>query len=76
MGEIIDKKNVLFGNEHYDYIKTENGEELLSKQENIGKQKINVVLKSASQGNSKDIENYIIDVLSDLYVQRNVKNLI
>ncbi len=75
MIEIIERKNVLLGNEDYEYIKTEKGEEQLSKVENVGEQKINVILKNVSQGNSKEIENYVIDVLSDLYIQRNIKKL-
>lgn len=75
MDGIIERKNVLLGNENYEYIKTKDGEEQLTKVENIGKQKINVILKNVSQGNSKEVENYIIDVLSDLYIQRNVKKL-
>ena len=74
MIEVIERKNVLLGNEDYEYIKTEKCEEQLSKVENVGKQKINVILKNVSQGNSKEIENYVIDVLSDLYIQRNIKN--
>lgn len=76
MADVIERKNVLLGDENYEYIKNENGEEQLNKVENVGKQKINVILKNESQGNTKEIEKYIIDVLSDLYIQRNVKNLI
>ncbi len=76
MDGVIERKNVLLGNEDYEYIKTKDGEEQLTKVENIGKQKINVILKNVSQGNSKEVESYIIDVLSDLYIQRNVKKLI
>lgn len=76
MASVIERKNVLLGKENYEYIKTENGEEQLSKVANVGKQKINVILKNVSQGNSKEIESYVIDVLSDLYIQRNVKKLI
>ena len=76
MASVIERKNVLLGKENYEYIRTENGEEQLSKVENIGKQKINVILKNVSQANSKEIESYVIDVLSDLYIQRNVKKLI
>lgn len=75
MTDVIERKNVLLGNENYEYIKTKEGDEQLSKIENVGKQKINVILKNVSQGNSKEIENYVIDVLSDLYIQRNVKKL-
>lgn len=73
MTSVIERKNVLLGNEHYEYIKNEDGEEQLSRVENVGNQKIKVILKNVSQGNSKEIENYVIDVLSDLYIQRNVK---
>ena len=76
MDGVIERKKVLLGNEDYEYIKTKDGEEQLTKVENIGKQKINVILKNVSQGNSKEVESYIIDVLSDLYIQRNVKKLI
>ena len=76
MADVIERKNVLLGDENYEYIKNENGEEQLNKVENVGKQKINVILKNESQGNTKEIEKYIIDVLSDLYIQRNVKKLI
>ena len=50
--------------------------EILKKSEFIGKDKIDIILKDVSQGNSKDIKNYIIDVLSDLYIKRNVSSLI
>lgn len=76
MTSVIEGKNVLLGNEKYKYIKTENGEEQLTKVENVGEESINVILKNVSQSNSKEIENYVIDVLSDLYIQRNVKKLI
>ena len=76
MVDVIERKNVLLGDENYEYIKNKNGEEQLNKVENVGKQKIKVILKNRSQGNTKEIEKYIIDVLSDLYIQRNVKKLI
>lgn len=75
MTDVIERKNVLLGNENYEYIKTKEGDEQLSRIENVGKQKINIILKNVSQENSKEIENYVIDVLSDLYIQRNVKKL-
>lgn len=76
MKEVMERKQMMLGNENYEYVKMDNGEETLKKVETIGKQKIDVVLKNVAQRNSKDIENYIIDVLSDLYIQRNVKRLI
>ena len=69
-------KKVLFGNEEYEYAKNKNGEEYLTKNERVGDQEISIVLKSTMPNNSKNIEKYIIDVLSDLYIQRNVKKLI
>lgn len=76
MEEIVEKKHIILGNTKYEYIKTKNGEEELRKTEIIGKNKVDIVLKSVSYGNSKDIENYIIDVLSDLYIKKNINNLI
>ncbi len=74
--EVIENKQVTLGNGDYEYIKKNNGKEILCKVENTGKQEIQVILKDVSQGNSTDIENYIIDVLSDLYIQRNIQTLI
>lgn len=76
MDEVIENKHIILGNTEYEYIKTKNGEEELRKTEIVGKNKVDIVLKSVSQGNSKDIENYIIDVLSDLYIKKNINNLI
>lgn len=76
MSEVIERKKILFGNETYEYIKNKDNEELLIKAETIGKRKINIVLKSVAKDNSKEIEKYITDVLSDLYIQRNIKNFI
>ena len=69
-------KNDLFGNEVYEYTKNKNGEVYQTKNERVGDQEISIVLKSTMPNNSKNIEKYIIDVLSDLYIQRNVKKLI
>ncbi len=76
MDNILEQKSVLFGNDKYEYVKTKDGREQLVRSENIGKQKINVVIKNVAQTNSDELEKYIIDVLSDLYIQRNVKKII
>lgn len=76
MSNNIIAEKVKLGNEEYDYIRNKNGEECLKKLEDVGNQKISVILKTNGQDNSKDIEKYIIDVLSDLYIQRNVKKLL
>lgn len=74
MNDVIERRKVLLGNETYEYIKNKNNEESLTKVETIGKQKINIVLRNVSSNNSNEIEKYITDVLSDLYIQRNIKN--
>lgn len=76
MDEIMEEKDVLLGNEKYKYLKTRDGQETLNTVQNIGKQQIDVVLRATGQSNSKDIEKYIIDVLSDLYIKRNLEKLI
>lgn len=73
MDNILEQKSVLLGNDKYEYVKTKDGREQLVRSENIGKQKINVVIKNVAQTNSDELEKYIIEVLSDLYIQRNVK---
>lgn len=76
MEEIVENKQVILGTAEYEYIKTKDGEEKLRKTEIVGKNKIDIILKNVSKENSKDIENYIIDVLSDLYIKKNINNLI
>ena len=76
MSNNIIAEEVVLGNEKYDFIRNKNGKEYLKKIENVGNQKISVILKTKGQENSKDIEKYIIDVLSDLYIQKNVKKLL
>ena len=76
MNNSIIAEKVKLGNEEYDYIRNKNGEECLKKVENVKNQNISVILKTKGQDNSKNIEEYIIYVLSDLYIQRNVKKLL
>lgn len=73
METVLEKKNVILGKENYEYIKTATGDELLTRNVEIGNQKINVVLCNRSKENTNEIEKYIISVLSDLYIQRNLK---
>ena len=75
MEDIIERKQLKLGNENYEYTKTTEGKESLTRVETIGNQNIKVVLNNIGQSNSKNIENYIIDVLSDLYIQINIKRL-
>ena len=70
------QKSVLLGSEKYEYIKTNDGAEQLIKSEDIGKRKINIVIKNTTQTNTEELEKYIIDVLSDLYIKKNIKRII
>lgn len=76
MNDVLEKKSVLLGSEKYEYIKTNDGAEQLIKSEDIGKRKINIVIKNTTQTNTEELEKYIIDVLSDLYIQKNIKKII
>lgn len=76
MNDVLEQKSVLLGSEKYEYIKTNDGTEQLIKSEDIGKRKINIVIKNTTQTNTEDLEKYIIDVLSDLYIQKNIKKII
>lgn len=76
MNDVLEKKSVLLGSEKYEYIKTNDGVEQLIKSEDIGKRKINIVIKNTTQTNTEELEKYIIDVLSDLYIQKNIKRII
>ena len=76
MNDVLEQKSVLLGIEKYEYIKTNDGAEQLIKSEDIGKRKINIVIKNTTQTNTEELEKYIIDVLSDLYIQKNIKRII
>lgn len=76
MNDVLEQKSVLLGSEKYEYIKTNDGAEQLIKSEDIGKRKINIVIKNTTQTNTEELEKYIIDVLSDLYIQKNIKKII
>ncbi len=76
MNDVLEQKSVLLGSEKYKYIKTNDGAEQLIKSEDIGKRKINIVIKNTTQTNTEELEKYIIDVLSDLYIQKNIKRII
>lgn len=76
MNDVLEQKSVLLGSEKYEYIKTNDGAEQLIKSEDLGKRKINIVIKNTTQTNTEELEKYIIDVLSDLYIQKNIKRII
>ena len=72
--EIIEEREVLLGNQKYIYKKDKNGEETLTKNETIDNKNIEIVLKNTPNQNTKEVEKFITDVLSDLYIQRQIKN--
>lgn len=73
--KIIEENEVLLGEQKYIYRKDEKGEESLSRNETINDKNIEIVLKNTQNQNTKDVEKFIIDVLSDLYIQRQIKKL-
>ncbi len=75
MKESLKTKKVILGNEKYTYYENEK-EEILMRTHKSGTKEIKVILKSPHQSNTENIEKYIIEVLSDLYIQRNVQELI
>ncbi len=72
---IIEENEVLLGNQKYIYRKDTAGEETLSRNEVINNKNIEIVLKSTPNQNTKNVEKFITDVLSDLYIQRQIKKL-
>lgn len=75
MTEINEKRKVLFGNDEYIYSIDKNGEETLTRMDKLDNKDIKVILKGSNDGCSKDIEKFVTEVLSDLYIQRNIEKL-
>lgn len=76
MKEAMETKEVILGKEKYTYYKNEKDEEMLMRTEKVDTKEIQVILKNSHQENTENIEKYIIEVLSDIYIQRNIKKLI
>lgn len=68
-------KKVLIGEQEYTYKKDENGEAILTRNEIINNRNVEIVLRSGGDADAKDVENFVISVLSDLYIKRNLKKL-
>lgn len=66
-------KKVLIGNQEYIYKKDCNGETILSRNVKIENRDIEIILRSGGDRNAKDIGKFVIDVLSDLYIKRKLK---
>lgn len=73
LNESIKKCKVLIGNDEYNYIKDGNNEERLTRNEIINGKNIEIVLKSGGNEDPKEIEKFITDVLSDLYIKKMMK---
>ena len=71
--KIIEENEVLLGKQKYTYRKDANGEETLSRNETINDKNIEIVLKNTPNQNTNEIEKFVTDVLSDLYIQRQIK---
>ena len=61
-------KKVLIGNQEYIYKKDCNGETILSRNDKIGYRNIEIILRRCSDRDAKDVEKFVMDVLSDLYI--------
>ena len=75
MNRYIDRK-VKIGNRNYTYNKEENGKDTLITNEQVDDKKIKIVLKGGTEKSIKDVEQLIIEVLGDQYIQRNLESLI
>lgn len=72
---MIDKSinKVIIGNEQYDYYKDRNNKGVLSRKEKLNGKEINVVLKGDNDKDPESVEKFVIDMLSELYIQRMIK---
>ena len=58
------------------YNKEENGKDTLITNEQVDDKNIKIVLKGGTEKSIKDVEQLIIEVLGDQYIQRNLESLI
>lgn len=72
---IIEENKIMLGNDEYTYRKNSDGTETLSRMERINNNDIEIVINSCINEDTADIEKFVIDVLSDLYIQRNIEKL-
>jgi len=67
------KRKVMFGNDEYTYSVNSKGEKILSRTEKLGNKDIEVILKGCPDSNSKEVEKFVVDVLSKVYIERHLK---
>lgn len=66
------ENKVLIGGIEYAIKKNYKGEELLSRNEIINDKNTEIILKFDNDG-KKDVEKYITDILSELYIEKMIK---
>lgn len=73
MLKIIKESKVMLGNDEYNYRRNSDGTETLSKIEKINNNDIEIIINGGNNENTVEVERFVIDVLSDLYIQRNAE---
>lgn len=73
MTRTIEENKIMLGNDEYTYRRNSDGTETLSRMEKINNNDIEIVINSCINENTADVEKFVIDVLSDLYIQRNIE---
>lgn len=66
---------VKIGHGEYNHIKTEDGNEYLEKNNTLEDKNIKIIIKGSNYREYKDVEKVITDVLSNQYIQRNIKGI-
>ena len=73
MTKNISEDKILLGNTEYKYKRNKKGEKTLIRNTKMNNKEVKIVIKDTNQNSSKEIEDYIISVLSDLYIQRQIE---
>lgn len=71
----MNSTKVKIGQGEYNHVKTEDGNEYLEKENTLDNKKIKIVIKGSNYREYKDVEKSIIEVLSNQYIQRNIKGI-
>lgn len=71
----MNSTKVKIGHGEYNHVKTEDGNEYLEKENTLDNKKIKIVIKGSNYREYKDVEKSIIEVLSNQYIQRNIKGI-
>lgn len=71
----INSTKVKIGYGEYNHVKTEDGNEYLEKENTLDNKNIKIVIKGSNYREYKDIEKGVIEILSNQYIQRNIKRI-